>query len=150
MLSAISAHALSLNWQFDDLYPICQIANLETSPKFPAMRYVSKVFRNANEGQILLPMDHEVFLPTFTAGDDYAPVNEILIFGPGSESVECLNVTINDDEIFEASESFILSLDVEHESVPVNAIVYILDDECKTHVYLNHSHSLYKNLINNT
>ena len=135
MLSAISARALSLNWQFDDLYPIRQIANLETLPKFPAMRYVSKVFRNANEGQILLPMDHEVFLPTFTAGDDYTPVNEILIFGPGSESVECLNITINDDEIFEASESFILSLDVEHESVPVNAIIYILDDECKTHVY---------------
>ena len=70
----------------------------------------------------------------FTAGDDYVPVNEILIFGPGRESVECLNVTINDNEIFEASESFILSLDIEHESVPVNATVYILDDECKTHV----------------
>lgn len=71
-------------------------------------------------------------------------MNEILIFGPGSKLVECLNVPINDDKIFEASESFILSLDVEHESVPVNATVYILDDECKTHVCLNHCHSLYK------
>jgi hypothetical protein len=86
---------------------------------------------------------HKVFLPIFTAGDDYVSVNEILIFDPGRESVECLNVTISDDEIFEASESFVLSLDVEHEVVTVNATVYILDDESKTyHAYLNDYHSL--------
>ena len=68
---------------------------------------------------------------TFTAGDDYIPVNEILIFVPGRESVECFNVSINDDNIFETSESFTLSLGVEHDNVPENATVYILDDECK-------------------
>lgn len=58
-------------------------------------------------------------------------MNEVLIFGPGREPVECLNVTINNDEIFEASESFMLSLNVKHESIPVNVTVYILDSECK-------------------
>ena len=59
------------------------------------------------------------------------PVNEILIFGPGRELVECLNVSINNDEIFESSESFVLSMAVEHENIPVNATIYVLDDECK-------------------
>lgn len=69
---------------------------------------------------------------TFTAGDDYSPVNEMFIFGPGRDSVQCLNVTVNDNDVFEASESFMLSLTVEHESAPVNTAIHILDDECKT------------------
>ena len=80
--------------------------------------------------------DHKVLPRMFSAGDDYVSVEEMLIFAPGREPVECLNVTIINDDIFETSESFVLSLDVKHESVPVNATVYIniIDDECKLHV----------------
>ena len=67
----------------------------------------------------------------FIAGDDYDPVNEIVIFDPERESAQCLNVSINDDEIFEGSESFTLSLSVGDESTPMQATVYILDNECK-------------------
>ena len=75
--------------------------------------------------------DHKILPRIFSAGDDYVSLEKIIIFAPGREPVECLNVTINNDDIFETSESFVLSLDVEHESIPVKATVYIIDDECK-------------------
>ena len=78
--------------------------------------------------------DHKILPRIFSAGDDYVSVNETLIFARGREPVECLNVTINNDDILETSESFVLSLDVEYENISVNATVYIIDDECKLHV----------------
>ena len=94
------------------------------------------MYVNAKEGQTLLMSDHKILPRIFSAGDDYVSVDEMLIFAPGREPVECLNVTINNDDMFETSESFVLSLDVKHECVPVNATVYIdiIDDECKLHV----------------
>ena len=96
-------------------------------------------------------MSHHKVLPQiFTAADDYISVEKILIFAPGRESVECLNVTIINDDIFEASESFVLSLDVEHKRVPVKTTVYIIDDERKLHVYAYHFyevHSLLYSLL---
>ena len=95
----------------------------------------TNIYINAKEGQTLLMSDHKILPQIFTAGDDYIFMEKIIIFAPGRESVECLNVTIVNDDIFEASESFVLSLNVEYESVPVKATVYIIDDERKLHVY---------------
>ena len=83
-----------------------------------------------------------------TAGADYLPVNETILFHPGGEKVVCLNISIDDDDIVEGFESFTLSLDVENGDLPaVEAVVYVLDNDCKclslsrahthTHTYTN-------------
>ena len=44
------------------------------------------------------------------ADNDYAPVNETLLFTPESDPVQCFNISIFDDNITESDEVFTLSV----------------------------------------
>lgn len=60
-------------------------------------------------------------------------MNRTLLFTPGGETTLCFDVPINDDDIFERSETFSLSLDpLESAHVQLTnstVLVEILDDE---------------------
>ena len=51
---------------------------------------------------------------TAIAGSDYVAVSETLVFPTGSVdgNSECINITITNDEIFEAEETFTVTLTV--------------------------------------
>ena len=54
--------------------------------------------------------------------DDYEVVNKNFIFGPGGDSVQCLNISIIDDEQLENTETFTLLLST---SKDYNSLVFI-------------------------
>ena len=70
----------------------------------------------------------------FSLGDsDYADVNQTLLFTPGGEMTLCFHVLINDDNVYERSEVFSLSLNpLESAHIQLTnstVLVEILDDE---------------------
>ena len=70
----------------------------------------------------------------FSLGDsDYADVNQTLLFTPGGEMTLCFDVFIDEDNIYERSEVFSLSLNpLESAHVQLTnstVLVEILDDE---------------------
>lgn len=51
-----------------------------------------------------------IFNALLTAGDDYSSINEVLVISPTQDPVQCIEVTIVDDDIVESSEAFSISL----------------------------------------
>ena len=69
--------------------------------------------------------------------DDYEVVNKYFTFGPGGDSVQCLNISIIDDEQFENTETFtlLLSTSKDYNSLVLidkPATVSILDNDEQT------------------
>ena len=60
-------------------------------------------------------------------------MNNTFIFGPDQDSVQCLSISIIDDNLLESEESLMLSLSMENGETS-RATVYIMDNECKDQV----------------
>ena len=69
--------------------------------------------------------------------DDYEVVNKYFTFGPGGDSVQCLNISIIDDEQLENTEIFTLLLSTSEDYnslvlIDKSATVSILDNDKQT------------------
>jgi hypothetical protein len=70
----------------------------------------------------------------YVGDDDYDVVNEEFTFGPGGDSVQCLNISIIDDKQVENTEAFTLLLSVSEDYnsrvlIDNPAIISILDND---------------------